>query len=802
MHYLKIKTSGKKGYMALKVDMEKAYDRVEWPFLLAVLEKMGFNSVWTGWIHECLRSTSFSVLMNGSPSGFFSPSRGLRQGDPLSPLLFVLCTEGFAAILRKAITDKRLGGVKVAPQAPRISHLFFADDSYLFLRGTLQECENLIDVLNEYEELSGQRVNLDKSAVCFSKNIASTDQEFLAAILGVGAVGVQDKYLGLPTLIARSKMDTFRYLEEKLLAKLQGWKQRTLSWAAKETLIKSVALALPLHVMSCFRLPLSLCRLLDKHVARFWWGVTEGQSRIHWMSWRKMCRSKHDGGMGFRRFEHFNQALLAKIGWYILQEPQSLLAQVYKGKYFPKGTFLQAQARSRPSWGWQSVLYGRQLLEQGLRWQIGNGESALLLDSNWIPQLHPAKPVYNPQVLPAGRDLLVSEVLAQDGGGGWCEAKLSQWFDPPTCRLIRSIPLPRQNLEDKLIWHRTSDGAFTVKTAYHLAVDLDKRHGCWQATVSWMDRTSWIWLWEADIPPKLKVFVWQIFHRLLPTTEGLIEKGVPVLPRCPVCWEASETMEHLFLDCPVARALWDYSSLEHLGQGLPRHTFPLFLKRLFALLHHPPMIMAVVAVLWRIWKSRNWVVFEGKQFGFPALMRQFHQQCEEWERVPVDRVVPGSRPSLHPPDLAGGFTMVCMWDGATRAGSHSAGGMVLLDSQREVLRVQGIQFGSIDEPLVVEALVLREALLWCLANGFQDVRFEGDAKVIIDKINQAATRDSRIGMILEEIRQCMQNNPGFSLRFVGRRNNRVAHVVARKALALYPSTCRFFNFQAWLSSRM
>ncbi|CAL1395033.1 unnamed protein product [Linum trigynum] len=141
MHYLKINTQGKKGHMALKVDMKKANDRVEWLFLLDVLEKMGFNSTWCRWIRECLRSASFSVLMNGSPSGYFTPSRGLRQWDPLSTLLFVLCTEGFAALLQKAISERKLEGVTVAPRSPRISHLFFADDSYLYLRGTLQECE-------------------------------------------------------------------------------------------------------------------------------------------------------------------------------------------------------------------------------------------------------------------------------------------------------------------------------------------------------------------------------------------------------------------------------------------------------------------------------------------------------------------------------------------------------------------------------------------------------------------------------------------------------------------------------------
>ncbi|CAL1399610.1 unnamed protein product [Linum trigynum] len=213
--------------------------------------------------------------------------------------------------------------------------------------------------------------------------------------------------------------------------------------------------------------------------------------------------------------------------------------------------------------------------------------------------------------------------------------------------------------------------------------------------VGWMDKESWIRLWDADIPSKLKVFVWQILNRILPTTEALIEKRVPVHPRCPVCWASAETLEHLFLDCPVARALWDYSGLGHLGEGLPRHTFPVFLKKLLALLHQPTLFMAVVAVLWRIWRSRNWVVFEGKQFGFPALMRQFHQQYEEWVRLPKDRIPRGASPMVvpngeQPSGLDGTWSMVCMWDGAVRRGSHSAGGLVLLTPTRDVWLVKGI----------------------------------------------------------------------------------------------------------------
>ncbi|CAL1377794.1 unnamed protein product [Linum trigynum] len=165
-------------------------------------------------------------MMNGTPAGYFSSTRGLRQGDPLSPLLFAICSEGFAALLRQAVGEKRLAGVKVNPRCPSISHLFFADDSYLFLRASKQECETLVQLLGDYQELSGQKVNLSKSAVCFSRNVDPSDIDEMAAILGVGAIGVQDKYLGLPSLVQRSKMETFRYLEEWLLAKLQGWKQK------------------------------------------------------------------------------------------------------------------------------------------------------------------------------------------------------------------------------------------------------------------------------------------------------------------------------------------------------------------------------------------------------------------------------------------------------------------------------------------------------------------------------------------------------------------------------------------------
>ncbi|CAL1395745.1 unnamed protein product [Linum trigynum] len=139
--------------------------------------------------------------------------------------------------------------------------------------------------------------------------------------------------------------------------------------------------------------------------------------------------------------------------------------------------------------------------------------------------------------------------------GCWLLDKLGEWFPPEVCRAIRGIPLARREIDDKLVWHEASDGIFSLKSANHLAVRLDQQAGGWRPLVCWMDQGSWKRVWNLAIPPKLKVFLWQVLHRFPPTMEALIGRKVDVHPRCPMCWAAPETMEHLFFDCCVARAL-------------------------------------------------------------------------------------------------------------------------------------------------------------------------------------------------------------------------------------------------------
>ena len=179
LHHMKTDCLGKKGFMALKLNMSKTYDRVEWVFLKNILLRSGFQQSWVNLIMECVTTLSYSILVNGEPKGMIYPSRGIRQRDPLSPYLFLFCIEGLNAILRKATVAEEIEGFSLCRRGPKITHLFFADDCLLLCRSNLAECEKIKELLAVYEAASGQMVNKDKTTLFFSKNTDEESQEVI-----------------------------------------------------------------------------------------------------------------------------------------------------------------------------------------------------------------------------------------------------------------------------------------------------------------------------------------------------------------------------------------------------------------------------------------------------------------------------------------------------------------------------------------------------------------------------------------------------------------------------------------------
>ncbi|CAL9028853.1 unnamed protein product [Prunus brigantina] len=171
--------------MGLKLDMSKAYDRIEWDFVQAMLLKMGFASQWVGWVMRCLSSVEFAVLVNGKVGSYFTPTRGLRQGDPLSPYLFIIVSDVLSSMINQAATHGFIQGMKFGRGGPTLSHLFFADDSLMFLKATENNCRMIVRILDSYCMASGQLVNFEKSNMFFSPNTPLEVKDRLRAILNV-----------------------------------------------------------------------------------------------------------------------------------------------------------------------------------------------------------------------------------------------------------------------------------------------------------------------------------------------------------------------------------------------------------------------------------------------------------------------------------------------------------------------------------------------------------------------------------------------------------------------------------------
>ena len=272
LHSLQNYKSTTHGFIAIKLDMSKAYDRVDWDFLEKLMRQMGFNERWIHLIMGCVKIVSYSVLVNGEPCGMIQPTRGIRQGDPLSPFLFLLYTKGLNGLIKRAENNGEIHAFSLYGKGPKLTYLLFADGNLLFRRATMKECGKVLKILNMYEEASGQKVNRSKTALFFSKCTLIETKHDIKVALGVSKIMQYERYMGLPSFVGRGKKASFNYIKEKIWKKLQGWKGKLLSQARREVLLKSIIQAIPTYFMCCFKLPIGLCNEIEALIKKFWWG--------------------------------------------------------------------------------------------------------------------------------------------------------------------------------------------------------------------------------------------------------------------------------------------------------------------------------------------------------------------------------------------------------------------------------------------------------------------------------------------------------------------------------------------------
>ncbi|XP_011102055.1 uncharacterized protein LOC105180102 [Sesamum indicum] len=337
---------------ALKVDIRKAYDSIEWDFLVAVLELFGFPPTFIRWIEECVTTPSFSVGLNGKPHGFFSGARGLRQGDPLSPYLFVLVLE-----------------------------LGFADDMLLFCRADIDSIEVLKRGLDRFAVWSGLRLNVQKSHLIISRSAQGLREEMLEA-LGFQEGLLPLRYLGLPLLSSRLTIADCQPLLAKIDKRIAGWEGMTLSYAGRVQIIKSVLMSLSLYWTLAFILPKRITNEIEKRLRNFLWkgSTNSGYAKV---ASKELCRPVDEGGLGFKDITTLNRALMTKKLCDIIQCDRTSIWVEWLYHDQLRDTSIWTIRDHGSSWSWRKLLRLRIFLRPMVDNQIGDGRKFHLWQDPW-----------------------------------------------------------------------------------------------------------------------------------------------------------------------------------------------------------------------------------------------------------------------------------------------------------------------------------------------------------------------------------------------------------------------------------
>ncbi|KAG6491492.1 hypothetical protein ZIOFF_052843 [Zingiber officinale] len=288
------------GNLILKLDMAKAYDRVQWGVLFRVMAAFGFSEAVIAFIRRCVTSSWFSVLVNGQLSGFFRSQRGLRQGDPISPFLFILAAELLSRGI-EALFAAYPGMAYATGCDMRVSHLAYADDVVIFLNGSLDCVRRGKGFLDRYETQTGQAINAGKSSFFPSRCISDRRRQQIAAVTGFGLGERPMLYLGVPIISGNKRTVHFAPLLAKIQRKFQGWNLSRLSHGGRLTLIQSVLSSLPVYLLQVIQPPLEILKKLEGVFASFFWSSVGHDRKVHWVAWRDICRPKQEGGLGIRR---------------------------------------------------------------------------------------------------------------------------------------------------------------------------------------------------------------------------------------------------------------------------------------------------------------------------------------------------------------------------------------------------------------------------------------------------------------------------------------------------------------------
>eukprot|EP00253_Pinus_taeda_P002560 PITA_02560 len=607
----------KQAGMLLKLDLSKAFDKLSWSYIHQMLIAFGFCSSWVRWIMSLITSSHLSILVNGFPSRPFKPSRGIRQGDPLSPFLFVIMAEGLGRHIKQALLSQRLKGISLY-HTPASSHQQFVDDTMLFGYPSVQEAYHLKSLLSDFSEASGTHVNSSKSQIFFF-HTPPVVKSAITRILGFRTASLPSSYLGAPLAASALKQPAWRILLEKLESKLSLWTLRSLNMASRVVLIKSVLQAMPLYLFSILAAPKWVLKRLRNMQRDFLWGSSETNRKWALVKWDNVCKPKTQGGIGLRDPETNNTIMNAKIWWQWVTTQDKMWARLWRAKYAnnrPQEELIRFTPMDKGSLIWNAAKQHYQLIQKHSFWEIRNGCTARFWNDAWN-QMPSLSSVFPPEANPIRQDqqqATVHQFWTQETENGF-----RQWL-PGNQITSNVIMAGRDELEnelkkrsirhqegaDILRWGYAPKGSYSTSEAYHLMGDFPNRPD-----------PIWGRIWSFKVWPKVTLFLWMVGNKKILTWDRLRRRNFQGPSICHNCFQDEETQQHLLDTCPLANLIWEKISFRCQRRCKVNidiiDTIRQWPKTPYncAILNHLWNIIPGLT-LWNLWKERNQRIFKNQ----------------------------------------------------------------------------------------------------------------------------------------------------------------------------------------------